>query len=167
MYEHLQRIEKKLDAALEHFNFTLPLYLEKLMDSLATLQAQVAQSLQVEASALTLIQGLSTRLQAAIDAAKAGDNHAALDTLSAELAQSASGLAAAVTANTVVDPAAGSTTGTAAGSTNTTSTDTSGTSATTTTDTATSGAASADPVAGATTSAPAADTGSGTTTTNS
>lgn len=70
------------------------------MDSLATLQAQVAQSASVIDSAFSLISGFQQRLDSAIAAAKSGDNHAALDELSAQLSQHTASLAAAVQANT-------------------------------------------------------------------
>jgi hypothetical protein len=66
---------------------------------LTALQAQVAQNTSVEESAVILINGLATQLQAAIAANAAGDT-AALPNLQAELAKSATDLAAAITANT-------------------------------------------------------------------
>lgn len=67
------------------------------------LQAQVAQTTTVEQSAVVLIQGLATQLQAAIAAANSGDT-AALPALQTELQTSAAALAAAVTANTPTAP---------------------------------------------------------------
>lgn len=74
------------------------------MSSLEALQAQVAASNSVIDSAVQLINGLQARLQSAIEAAKAGDDHVALDALSADLAQHAAALGSAVAANTVVAP---------------------------------------------------------------
>jgi hypothetical protein len=86
--------------------YTLILQLKaELMDSLQTLQAEVTDVKSVMASAVTLINGFSSRLDAAIAAAKAGDNSAALDQLSADLKSSADALAAAVAANTPAAPA--------------------------------------------------------------
>ncbi len=62
--------------------------------------AQVAQNTQVEASAVTLIQGIAAQLTAA-----AGDP-AAVESLAAQLKGSADALAAAITANTPATPAA-------------------------------------------------------------
>jgi hypothetical protein len=62
--------------------------------ALAGLQAQVAEQLSVEQSAITLIQGLAQQI-----AANANDP-AALTSISAQLNTSATALAAAITANT-------------------------------------------------------------------
>ena len=72
--------------------------------SLDTLTAEVAQVKTVAASAKALIDGFGARLDAAIAAAKAGDNSAALDALSAELKTAADPLSASVAANTPVAP---------------------------------------------------------------
>jgi hypothetical protein len=71
---------------------------------LDALTAQVTQTNTVAASAITLLQGLKTQLDAAI-AAQPGDDGAALDSLSTSLGTETTALAAAVTANT---PAANS-----------------------------------------------------------
>jgi len=71
-----------------------------MSQSLDNLTAEVAQVKTVAASAVALIQGFQSRLDAAIAAAKAGDNSAALDQLSADLKASVDPLAAAVSANT-------------------------------------------------------------------
>lgn len=66
----------------------------KMSVSLDALTAQVAQNTQVEASAVTLIQGIAAQLaEAAADPAK-------VQALSDQLKASADSLAAAVTANT-------------------------------------------------------------------
>ena len=64
------------------------------MADLTALTAQVAQNTSVEASAVTLIQGLASQLAAA------GTDPVALATLQSQLQTSASALAAAITANT-------------------------------------------------------------------
>lgn len=74
--------------------------LQHMSASLDALQATVASNTSVIASAKTLIDGFSARLDAAIAAAKAGDDSAALDALSAELKASDEALAASVAANT-------------------------------------------------------------------
>lgn len=71
---------------------------QNLMSSLDTLQAQVNATDQVMASAVVLITGLSDQLNAALAAAKAGDNHVALDTLATDLQAKTIALAAAVAA---------------------------------------------------------------------
>jgi hypothetical protein len=70
-------------------------------NSLSALQAQVAANTTVITSAETLIQGI----KAALDAAIASGNPAALDALSAQLGTDDSALAAAVAANTPTPPA--------------------------------------------------------------
>ena len=69
--------------------------------NLAALEAQVAQSISVEASAVTLIQGIAAQLAAAL----ASGTDAALPALVAQLNTSATALAAAVSANTPAAPA--------------------------------------------------------------
>lgn len=85
------------------------------------LQSQVQQTLGVEQSAVTLIQGLANQLAAAIQANNNGDS-AALPALQAQLASSASALAAAITANS---GGTGTSTNTSTGTATTTSTATS------------------------------------------
>lgn len=74
------------------------------MTALTDLQAQVASNTTVVNSAATLISGLKTALDAAIAAQQDGDDGAALQALSSELAASDAALAAAVTANTPAAP---------------------------------------------------------------
>ena len=69
---------------------------------IVSLQAQVTANTTVEASAITLINGIAAQLATAI----ASGNPAQLDALQAQLATSATALAAAVTANTPAAPAA-------------------------------------------------------------
>ena len=69
--------------------------------NLAALEAQVAQSVSVEASAVTLSQGIAAQLSAAL----ASGTDAALPALVAQLNTSATALAAAVSANTPAAPA--------------------------------------------------------------
>lgn len=73
---------------------------------LDALTAQVAANTSVTQSAVALIGGLKAQLDAAIAASKAGDNGAALDALSAQLATSDKDLADAVAANTPAAPPA-------------------------------------------------------------
>lgn len=72
------------------------------MSALTDLQAQVAANTSVEASAVTLIQGLAAQIAAAVGA----NDTAALQALSSQLNSSATALAAAVTANTQTAPPA-------------------------------------------------------------
>jgi len=69
---------------------------ENIMATLADLAAQVAQVQTVNASAIALLQGLKT----ALDAAIASGDPAQLQALSDALAKDNADLAAAVTANT-------------------------------------------------------------------
>jgi hypothetical protein len=102
--EQARRIEAKLDLLLVGVGRLLERF-PAMSAQLTALQAQVAQNTSVEESAVTLIKGLSTQLQAAIAANAAGDT-SALPALQAELASSASDLAAAITANTPAAPPA-------------------------------------------------------------
>ena len=68
---------------------------------LDALTAQVTQNTTVEASAVTLINGIAAQISSAVAAAQAGDA-TALATLATELQTSATALAAAVAANTPV-----------------------------------------------------------------
>ena len=70
------------------------------MAALDDLTAQVAANTTVEASAVTLIQGLAAQLAAA------GTDPAKLASLQASLKTSADSLAAAITANTPAAPPA-------------------------------------------------------------
>ncbi len=76
---------------------------------LSALEAQVAASTSVEASATTLILGIADRIQAAVDAAIAGGATAAeLAPVQAEvdaLSASAAALNAAIVANTPITAA--------------------------------------------------------------
>ena len=82
----------------------------KLDDQIATLQATVANDTTVEQSAITLISGLATQLQAALAAAQAaGATPAQLQSLAdlqTQITSNSTALAAAVTANTPAAPAA-------------------------------------------------------------
>lgn len=69
------------------------------MANIDELKAQVERNTEVEASALTLIQGLHAQLVAA------GTDPAKLDELKNQLATSGDALAAAVAANTDAAPA--------------------------------------------------------------
>jgi hypothetical protein len=68
--------------------------------TLDDLQAQVTQTTTVEASAVTLIQGIAAALQAAL----AANDPAKVQAIVDQLSTSASALAAAVTANTPPAP---------------------------------------------------------------
>lgn len=70
--------------------------------NLAALVAQVTQNTSVEASAVTLIQGIAAQLSAAL----ASNDSAALPALVTQLNTSATALSAAITANTPAAPAA-------------------------------------------------------------
>lgn len=89
---HLFLIENLLFAVLRRERI--------LMDELATLTASVARNGDVEASAITLLQGLSAQITA-----NAG-NPAKLAELAASLTTQADSLAAAVVANTPAAPPA-------------------------------------------------------------
>lgn len=94
---HLISIERKIDQ-----------YMPPLDDQISALQAEVAKQSTVDQSAVTLIQGLSSQLAAALTAAQnAGATPtqlAALSALQTQLSANDTGLAAAVTANTPIPP---------------------------------------------------------------
>jgi len=93
----LDRIERKLDT-----------FMAALDDKIAALQAEVANNTTVEKSAVTLLQGLSSQLAAAIAAAaNAGATPAqlqALTDLQTALNTNDTDLAAAIAANTPAAP---------------------------------------------------------------
>lgn len=101
LLEIMQTMNSKLDTLLRN----------QAMNATATdanfaaLQTQVEQSVTVEESALTLINGFAAQLAAATAAANNGDS-AALPALQQQLQTSAAALAAAVAANTPAAPAA-------------------------------------------------------------
>jgi hypothetical protein len=90
--DQLNRIEAKLDALMQKVN-TMSV---QISANLAALMAQVAQNTSVEASAVTLIQGIASQLSAAL----ANSDDAALPALVEQLNTSAVALGAAVSANT-------------------------------------------------------------------
>lgn len=70
------------------------------MNELEALKAEVAATVTVEQSAITLINGIAARIAAA------GTDPAALSALTTQLTDSAAALSAAITANTPAAPAA-------------------------------------------------------------
>jgi hypothetical protein len=80
----------------------------KIMSKLDDLTAAVAAEKTATASAIALLEGLKTKLDAAI---LADDDGAALEALSAELGANTTALAAAVVANTPAAVVAGDATG--------------------------------------------------------
>jgi predicted alpha/beta hydrolase len=94
----IQRSLVRIEALLSPKGF--------LMAAIDDLTTQVSAQVTVEQSAITLLNGLKAKLDAAIAAQQAGDDSAELKSLSATLGASASGLAAAVVANTPAAPAA-------------------------------------------------------------
>lgn len=70
------------------------------MNELEALKAEVAATVTIEQSAITLINGIAARITAA------GTDPAALSALTAQLTDSASALSAAISANTPAAPAA-------------------------------------------------------------
>lgn len=94
-------IGKKLDLIIKLLE-ELKVMSSTVSANLLALQAQVAQNTSVEASAVTLIQGLAAQIAAAVNS---GDD-AALPALTASLNASATALAAAITANTPAAPPA-------------------------------------------------------------
>jgi uncharacterized membrane protein affecting hemolysin expression len=99
--DQLDRIESKLDHLLR-----ITIMSATATDAnFAALQTQVTQNTTVEASAVTLLNGLAAQLAAAISASENGDS-AALPALQQQLQSSATALAAAITANTPSAPPA-------------------------------------------------------------
>jgi uncharacterized membrane protein affecting hemolysin expression len=90
--KQLNRIEVKLDALLTKVTTMST----QISANLQALMTQVAQNTSVEASAVTLIQGIASELSAAL----ANSDDAALPALVTQLQNSAAALGAAVAANT-------------------------------------------------------------------
>lgn len=93
--KRLEEIDSKLNLILGE----LKTMSTNLSANFLALQAEVQNAQTVEASAVTLIQGLAAQIEAAIAANQNGDT-AALPNLLASLKSSDSALAAAVQANT-------------------------------------------------------------------
>ena len=70
------------------------------MSALDDLSAQVRENTNLENSAMRLIEGIAKQLAEAIN----NDDSEAIQALATQLQTSASGLAAAIAANTQVDP---------------------------------------------------------------
>ena len=94
-----QQLDQRLSAIESLLIQILANQKEELMN-LTALTAQVTASTTVEASAITLLQSLSTLLTAN------ANNPAAITALAAQLNTSSTALAAAITANTPAAPAA-------------------------------------------------------------
>lgn len=103
MFGRQRRIEDKLDQLIklvvgEGKNMSV------LDDQIVALQADVAQETTVEASAITLINGIPALIANAVAAAQAAGatpaELASLTALGTAITNSSAGLAAAVTANT-------------------------------------------------------------------
>ena len=77
-----------------------------IMKELEDLQTEVAKVVSVEKSAVTLLGGLKVQLDAAIAASITAGNPTALNQLSADLTAQTDALAASITANTPIVPAA-------------------------------------------------------------
>ncbi len=106
MFEHFQRkhrdnSDRDLLFLIMEQNYFIIEKLQIMAGELDALKQQVADSITVEESAITLIEGLKEKLDAAI---AAGDP-AALQALSDSLGAEKDKLAAAVTANTPAEPA--------------------------------------------------------------
>jgi hypothetical protein len=90
-------LERKIDVILHKLDRLLT-FAEREKMTLDELQLQVTQNTTVEASAITLIQGLAAQLAAA------AQDPVKVQALADELNASATALAAAVTANTPAVP---------------------------------------------------------------
>lgn len=99
---HLARIHAKLDTILCGLQ-TLTRKGDSMSAELDTLASQVAASVTVEQSAVTLLNGLSAQITAL---AASGGTPAQFNDLAARLKTSADALAAAVVANTAAAPPA-------------------------------------------------------------
>jgi len=97
-------IEVELEFATSR-QILLAIYkrLEKIMSALDDLTAAVASETTVNQSAITLLNGISAQITAAVAAAQAGDM-APLSGLAAQITANTTALAAAVTANTPATP---------------------------------------------------------------
>ena len=100
-FPEFESIEHKLDKILNILDSIFSQE-QSIMADLSALTSQVEQNSTVEASAVTLIQGLASQITAA------GTDPVAIASLVTQLNTSAAGLAAAIAANTPAAPAAGS-----------------------------------------------------------
>lgn len=98
----LAKADKERDRENAHYRQILE-RLETMSTKMEDLTAQVAANTTVIDSALTLIQGFSAQLDAAVAAARAGDD-TKLTELAASLKSEDDALAAAVAANTPGTP---------------------------------------------------------------
>src|SRR5574338_798599 len=101
IFESGPGLADRLDALLQAINSLLQ-KVEQMSQDLSALQAAVHANTSVIDSAITLIQGLSAKLQTAIDA---GADTAQLQAIVDELNAQDVSLAAAVSANTPAEPA--------------------------------------------------------------
>jgi hypothetical protein len=109
MTTQLDRIETKLDRIEQRCNQIAQLVLSSLTgdqimaSKFEELKADVAAETTVVNSAITLLAGISARIDEAVAAARAGDDQA-LSALSSEVRSETQALAAAVAANTPGQP---------------------------------------------------------------
>ncbi len=101
---HEYHIGSELTAQLEPLRALIETLEKKIMSNLDNITREVAETNTVIESAITLIAGLKTQLDAAIAAQQAGDDGVALDALAAQLDTNANRLAAAIAASTVAAP---------------------------------------------------------------
>jgi len=104
--ETLARIESKLDAATTRESQQM----SKMSDEVALLRRDVQDEKTINASAVTLLNGINDRIAAAVEAAKAAgatdEEVAAIEELRVGLASDNAALAKAVTDNTPAAAAA-------------------------------------------------------------
>lgn len=100
----LQLALGRLEKSMHFIHKELKTMNAQVDQNFLNLQTSVTNETTVEASAITLLNGLSAQLAAAIAAANNGDS-AALPALQAQVDQSSAALAAAVAANTPAAPA--------------------------------------------------------------
>jgi len=104
-------LDRRLLIDIHRRLFRMNASVDSLSAEITALQADVANEVTVENSAIALINGFSARLDAAVAAAQAAgaspDQLTALSTLQSQISNSSAALAAAVSANTPAAASAG------------------------------------------------------------
>lgn len=108
MFGRIVELLRSIDGRLASIEKALTHESRTLMSAIDDLAAQVAASTSAEASAVTLITGLVTELEAALNSGGSSvDQNAKIEALVAQLKTSSQALADAITVNTPAAPSMG------------------------------------------------------------
>lgn len=106
--ERLRALEdsnRRLESKIEHLITLTEKFFKMTSQQVQDLQAAVANDTTVEQSAITLLQGLSAQLKAAIVASATAGDLTAVEAVAQQIDANSTSLAAAVAANTPAAPA--------------------------------------------------------------